>query len=89
MEIAYEYGIGFRDKNTANLDHGILGVRDGLETGEQRKAIGPISIHGGDLLISGKEMFGKYITQKWKKSSKWIDMGKMGDVFGCGDSQKQ
>ena len=30
----YEYGVGFRDKNTSNLDHGVLTVGENSETDE-------------------------------------------------------
>ena len=55
--------MGFRDKNTSNLDKGILKVG---EDDEQRNVIGFIAIHVGDLLISRGEMFTEYIAQRTK-----------------------
>ena len=66
----YGYGVGFRDENTSNLDNGILKVGENFETCEQRNAIGAISIHVGDLLISGSEMFIAYIAQGTKAKSR-------------------
>ena len=60
----YGYGRGFRDQNTPNLDKGILKVNEGFWTSEQRDVIGTISIHVGDLLISGSGMFIEQITKK-------------------------
>ena len=63
----YGYGMGFRDKNTSNLDKVTLegGARI---SGHANKEIpfGIIAIHVGDLLISGSEMFTEYITRSMK-----------------------
>ena len=53
----YEYGGGFRDPNSPNLDNGILKVIENFETIEQRKVLGVIAIHVEDLLISGVDVF--------------------------------
>ena len=63
----YGYGVGFRGENTSNLDSGILKVGENFETREQRKAIGIIAIHVGDLLISWSEMSIEYIAQGMKE----------------------
>ena len=59
----YCYGKGFRDRNTPNLDKGILKANDGFETSAQREVIGIVSIRVDDLLISGSGMFIGHITQ--------------------------
>ena len=41
---------------------------EGFETSDQREVIGIISIHVGDLLISGSDMFIDHITQNGGKS---------------------
>ena len=82
-KFGYEYGVGFRDKNTSNLDHGILKVEENFETGEQRNAIGLVSIRD-DLLNSGSEMFIEYITHR-KQSSNRVHMKKTNRyIWGCG-----
>ena len=76
QDFDYGYALGVRDKNTSNLDQGVLNVNGNFETGERRTAIGFIAIHVGDLLISGSDMFIEYIAQRMKESPKWVDMKK-------------
>ena len=65
----YGYGVGFRDKNSSNLDNGILKVGENFETCEQRNVIGLIAIRVDDLLISWSEMRIEYTTQGMKAKS--------------------
>ena len=60
----YACGAGFRDKNHTNLDQNILEVNEDFETNECRKVMGIIAIHEEEILMSGKEMFVEYITQR-------------------------
>ena len=69
--------MGFRDKNTSNLDKGLLMANEDFETCERRNVIGLIYIHVGDLLISRSVMFTDYITQRMAGNPKWIDTKKM------------
>ena len=42
---------------------------ENFETCDQRSDIWPVSIYVGDLLISGGEVFGDYITQRMRGNS--------------------
>ena len=66
-KLDYEYGAGFRDKNTSNLDQGVLKLNENFETDERRKVTGPIAIHVDDILVSGSEMFVEYYTKNGRK----------------------
>ena len=80
----YGYGMCFRDTNTPNIDKAILRGDEDFETCEQSNVIGLISIHVGDLLISGSEMFTEYITRRMKENPKWISMKKTKrPIWGC------
>ena len=63
----YEFGTCFRGKNNANLDHNILEGNEDFETDGRRKSMGIIGIRVADILISGKEMFVEYTTQRINK----------------------
>ena len=63
----YEFGTCFRGKNNANLDQNILEINEDFETDGRRKAMGIISMRVEDILISGKEMFVEYTTQRINK----------------------
>ena len=72
----YGYGVGFRGRNTSNLDKGVLQEGGNSVTCEQRSFVIAISIHVGDLLISGSEMFTGYSTQRTQGAPKRIEMEK-------------
>ena len=72
----YGYGGGrFRDPDPKNLRNGTLKVNGNFETGEERAALGIISIRVGDLLISGSIEFAWYISCR-------IKGGIRGDSYG-------
>ena len=58
----YRYGAKFREANPPNLDKCISKANENIETRDKRKVLGTISIHVGDLLISGGRDFIDYIS---------------------------
>ena len=62
QRFGYGYGEKSRAPDQTNQDKGILKVNENLETGDERKVLGIISIRVDDLLISGSSEFSEYIS---------------------------
>ena len=63
----YDYGAGFRNKDSLSLSNNEFRANEDFETEEKRKVLGIITIHEKEILITGKEMFIEYISQRLKR----------------------